>query len=176
MCQSAVAMETIESKSYRKYRFSNEYHVIVPSLLSEPPVLTSPAPNTLSRSVDVDEQANCVGVDTLFIRRAFFYPADSNKYRRYVESSGDIAFADTDVVFEYVPPGHDEYICIVQIAYNNTRYITTADYISILMPCGNTTVIGEFCCARLSKSLGSCSELQVLYFHVVNPKWIFTEG
>ena len=118
---------------------------MVPSLLSGPLVLTSPAPNTLSMSLDVDEQTNCVGVDTLFIRRAVFYPVDSNKYHHYVER--DIAFADADLVFEYVPPGHDEYICIVDIACNvnnnNTRYITTADYIS--MPCGTTTVIGEFC-------------------------------
>ena len=142
-CQSAVAMKTIESKLYRKYCSSNEYHVIVPSLLSGPLVLTSPAPNTLSMSVDVDEQTNCVNVDALFITRAVFYPVDSTKYHAYVEISGDIAFADTDVVFEYVPPGHDEYYCIVDIGYNNTQYITTA--YSLSMPCGNTTVIGEFC-------------------------------
>ena len=103
-------------------------------------MLTSPAPNTLSMSVDVDEQTNCVGVDTLIITWATFYPVDSNKYHRYVER--DIAFADTVVVFEYVPPGHDQYICFIDIAYNDTRIIY-AEYIS--MPCGNTTVTGEFC-------------------------------
>ena len=103
-------------------------------------MLTSPAPNTLSMSLDVDEQTNCVGMDTLFIKWAYFYPVDSNKYRRYEER--DIAFADIDVVFEYVPPGNDEYFCDIQIVYNDT-WIVYAEYIS--MPCGNTTVIGEFC-------------------------------
>ena len=87
-------------------------------------MLTSPGPNTLSMSVDVDEQANCVGVDTLFITWAHFYHVNSNKYRHYAER--DIAFADTDVVFKYVPPGHDEYICNIDIEYN--KYILLHDW------------------------------------------------
>ena len=102
-------------------------------------MLTSPAPNTLSMSVDVEEQANCVSLDALFVKWAYFYPLNSNKYRIYEEI--DIAFADTDVVFEYVPPGNDEYFCGIQIVYNDT-HIYYVDYIS--MPCGNATVIGEF--------------------------------
>ena len=79
-------------------------------------MLTSPAPNTLSMSVDVDEQTNCVGVDRIMIEAAYFYPAyteNVTKYRYYAEAN--IAFADTDVVFDSVPPGQVEFICGINI-------------------------------------------------------------
>ena len=79
-------------------------------------MLTSPAPNTLSMSVDVDEQANCVGVDRIMIEAAYLYAVyaeNLTKYRHYFEVN--IAFADTDVVFDSVPPGQVELICGINI-------------------------------------------------------------
>ena len=101
-------------------------------------MLTSPAPNSLSLSLDIDDQANCVNVDTLIFSIVYFYPENATKYRFFVEE--DIAFADTDVVFMYIPPGNDGYICDIIIF--DTNATQAAEYVSF--PCGNPTVLGEF--------------------------------
>ena len=100
-------------------------------------------------SVDVDEQANCVGLDRIMIEGAYFYPANIanlTKYRYYAEAN--IAFADRDVVFDSVPPGQVKYICGINIE---------DAYDSITTRCA--TIIGELIMKGLEIKYQTCGSL-----------------
>lgn len=94
----------------------------MPSLILHRPVVTFPAPDTITFIVNVDEQSNCAGRQQLHIQMALTNSAG-------LTLSQEANFTDTNVTFGSL--SYDEYNCTLDIVEG--RRIIESSF------CGNIT-------------------------------------
>ena len=107
-CQSNVATETVESKVVlcTVVSYSSLFSLPVPALLSSVHNIPSSTSGSVSILVNVDEQANCDGVEGLTITSTL-------SDRNVTISTQQTNYSDTAITFESISAG--DYACSVTV-------------------------------------------------------------